>query len=70
MEQDDFIIDDDGSGYVDNGMDDWGGGEDGEESEDEDAFEGEDEEYRKGKHQLERANSSAQAETREIALQG
>lgn len=48
LENDDFIIDDDGSGYVDNGVDDWGGGEDEEESEDEDAFEGEEEEYRKG----------------------
>lgn len=47
LEEDDFIVDDDGSGYVDNGMDDWGGGE--EESEDEDDFEGEDEELRKGK---------------------
>lgn len=47
--EDDFIEDDDGSGYVDNGENDWGGGnDDGEESEDEDAFEGEDEEFRKG----------------------
>lgn len=49
LDQDDFIIDDDGSGYVDNGMDDWDQGGSEEESEDEDDFEGEDEELRKGK---------------------
>lgn len=52
LDQDDFIIDDDGSGYVDNGMDDWdrgdGQGDGEEESEDEDDFEGEDEELRQG----------------------
>ena len=48
LDQDDFIIDDDGSGYVDNGMDDWDNAEDNEESEDEDDFEGEDEELRLG----------------------
>lgn len=46
LENDDFIVDDDGSGYVDNGADDWGRAES--ESEDEDDFEGEDEELRKG----------------------
>ncbi|GMK53505.1 hypothetical protein CspeluHIS016_0100910 [Cutaneotrichosporon spelunceum] len=51
LEQDDFIIDDDGSGYVDNGMDDWGGGDNEEDSDDEDAFEGEDEEYRNARKQ-------------------
>jgi DNA polymerase alpha subunit A len=70
LEQDDFIIDDDGSGYVDNGMDDWGGGEDEEESEDEDAFEGEDEEYRKGERCLGRSDASAQAEAPEGPRQG
>jgi len=48
LDQDDFIIDDDGSGYVDNGMDDWDNAENGEESEDEDDFEGEDEDLRRG----------------------
>lgn len=49
LEQDDFIIDDDGSGYIDNGMDDWpGANSDEEESEDEDDFDGEDEELRRG----------------------
>ncbi len=49
LERDDFIIDDDGSGYVDNGVEDWDGADDDEdESEDEDDFEGEDEELRKG----------------------
>lgn len=47
LAQDDFIEDDDGSGYVDNGMDDWGDEEE-EESEDEDDFDGEDDELRKG----------------------
>ena len=47
LDRDDFVIDDDGSGYVDNGMDDWDGEEE-EESEDEDDFEGEDEELRRG----------------------
>ncbi|BEJ14180.1 hypothetical protein CspHIS471_0313540 [Cutaneotrichosporon sp. HIS471] len=61
LEQDDFIIDDDGSGYVDNGMDDWGGGEDEEDSEDEDAFEGEDEEYRKAR-KVKREKTRAKAE--------
>lgn len=46
LENDDFIEDDDGSGYVDHGEDEWGGHES---SEDEDDFEGEDEELRKGK---------------------
>lgn len=47
--EDDFIEDDDGSGYVDNGENDWGNADnDEDESEDEDAFEGEDEEYRRG----------------------
>lgn len=51
--RDDFIEDDDGSGYVDNGVDEWetnGRGDDdgSEESEDEDDFEGEDEELRRG----------------------
>lgn len=46
----DFIEDDDGSGYVDQGGDDWDGAEERyEESEDEDDFEGEDEELRLGK---------------------
>lgn len=47
LENDDFIEDDDGSGYVDHGEDEWGTREDS--SEDEDDFEGEDEELRKGK---------------------
>ena len=46
--RDDFIEDDDGSGYVDHGGDDWDGAEDGSESEDEDAFDGEDEELKRG----------------------
>lgn len=48
LDQDDFIVDDDGgrSGYVDDGQDDWDNEE--EESEDEDDFEGEDEELRRG----------------------
>lgn len=50
LANDDFIEDDDGSGYVDNGMDDWGGGV--ESSEDEDDFEGEDEELRKGEYNI------------------
>ena len=49
LNQDDFIIDDDGSGYVDNGEDDWDNRDDDEESEHEDFFEGEDEELTKGK---------------------
>ena len=48
LERDDFIVDDDGSGYVDNGQEEWGGGEDAEESDDEDDFDGEDEELRRG----------------------
>ena len=52
LDQDDFIEDDDGGGYIDNGMDDWDQGDE-EESEDEDDFEGEDEELRKGeRHHL------------------
>lgn len=51
LAQDDFVEDDDGSGYVDNGMDDWENEEE-EESEDEDDFEGEDEELRKGSSHL------------------
>lgn len=51
LQHDDFIEDDDGSGYVDHGEDDWddGEGEESErkESEDEDDFDGEDEELRK-----------------------
>jgi DNA polymerase alpha subunit A len=43
-------VDDDGSGYVDNGMDDWDGAGGEEESEDEDDFEGEDEELRRGEY--------------------
>lgn len=71
LEQDDFIIDDDGSGYVDNGMDDWGGGEDDEESDDEDAFDGEEEEYRKGEL-LNRPmlTVSSQAQARQSTRQG
>lgn len=49
LDQDDFVIDDDGSGYIDNGMDDWDGADQEDESEDEDDFEGEDEELRRGK---------------------
>ena len=49
LERNDFIIDDDGSGYVDNGVEDWDGADDvDEESEDEDDFDGEDEELRNG----------------------
>ncbi len=49
LERDDFIIDDDGSGYIDNGAEYWDGAESGrEESDDEDDFDGEDEELRKG----------------------
>jgi DNA polymerase alpha subunit A len=49
LDETDFIEDDDGSGYVDQGVDDWDGEEDREEeSEDEDDFEGEDEELRLG----------------------
>jgi DNA polymerase alpha subunit A len=50
LNQDDFIIDDDGSGYVDNGEDDWDNRDEEEESEDEDYFEGEDEELTKGEN--------------------
>lgn len=50
LARDDFIDDDDGSGYVDHGQDEWGGGGgEEEESEDEDAFDGEDEELQRGK---------------------
>ncbi|ORY24867.1 hypothetical protein BCR39DRAFT_312260 [Naematelia encephala] len=62
LDQDDFIIDDDGSGYVDNGQEDWDGGEDeAEESEDEDDFDGEDEELRKAR-KLKRAKLKAKAQ--------
>jgi hypothetical protein len=53
IERDDFIIDDDGRGYLDNGVEDWDGAEDGEdESDDEDDFDGEDEELRKSESPL------------------
>ncbi|KAK4685136.1 DNA polymerase alpha subunit A, partial [Tremellales sp. Uapishka_1] len=58
-DQDDFIVDDDGSGYVDNGEEDWDH-EDDEESEDEDDFDGEDEELRKAR-KLKRAKLKAKA---------
>lgn len=51
QEEFDFIEDDDGSGYIDQGGDDWDNGEaEEEESEDEDDFEGEDEELRQGEY--------------------
>ncbi|RSH90080.1 DNA-directed DNA polymerase alpha catalytic subunit pol1 [Saitozyma podzolica] len=60
LERDDFIIDDDGSGYADQGMDDWEGADEEEESEDEDDFEGEDEELRRAR-KLKRAKAKARA---------
>ena len=51
LDRDDFIEDDDGSGYVDNGVDDWEGGDNDDDSEDEDAFDGEDEALRLGQSQ-------------------
>lgn len=51
LDETDFIEDDDGSGYVYQGTDDWDGAEEREEeeeSDDEDDFEGEDEELRQG----------------------
>lgn len=57
MENDDFIEDDDGSGYVDHGEDEWGGHES---SEDEDDFEGEDEELRKGELPLDFVSANYQ----------
>lgn len=52
LDASDFIEDDDGSGYADQGVDDWDGAEDRDsESEDEDDFEGEDEELRLGQYQ-------------------
>jgi hypothetical protein len=66
LERDDFIVDDDGSGYVDNGVDEWEEGRDEEEqSEDEDDFDGEDEELRKGVwscHKLVRADEPCSSE--------
>jgi DNA polymerase alpha subunit A len=51
QEEFDFIEDDDGSGYIDQGGDDWENGQaEEEESEDEDDFEGEDEELRQGEY--------------------
>ncbi|ORX36128.1 hypothetical protein BD324DRAFT_642777 [Kockovaella imperatae] len=61
LNQDDFIEDDDWSGYVDNGADDWDGAENEEESEDEDAFDGEDEELRRARR-LKRAKQRAREE--------
>ncbi|KAL7423389.1 DNA-directed DNA polymerase alpha catalytic subunit pol1 [Cryptotrichosporon argae] len=58
LEQDDFIDDDDGGGYVDHG-EEWAG-EEQEESEDEDGFEGEDDEYKQAR-KLKRAKARAKA---------
>lgn len=69
LEGDDFIEDDDGSGYVDHGEDEWGGHES---SEDEDDFEGEDEELRKGELAESEAQltGSAQGEASACACEG
>ncbi|WOO77500.1 DNA polymerase alpha catalytic subunit [Vanrija pseudolonga] len=62
LARDDFIDDDDGSGYVDHGQDEWGGGGgEEEESEDEDAFDGEDEELQRARR-AKRAKARARAE--------
>lgn len=45
MQRDDFVVDDGAEGYVDNGMDDWTGG-------DEEAYESNEEELKKGAQQL------------------
>ncbi|EIW68554.1 hypothetical protein TREMEDRAFT_31892 [Tremella mesenterica DSM 1558] len=61
LEKDDFIVDDDGNGYVDNGVDDWEDEREEESSEDEDHFEGEDEELRKAR-KLKKAKARARAQ--------
>lgn len=38
LQRDDFVVDDGAGGYVDNGMDDWTGGNEKDESEDEEEF--------------------------------
>lgn len=38
LQQDDFVVDDGAGGYVDNGMDDWTGGNEEDGSEDEEEF--------------------------------